>query len=127
MTSNRISAVIYFVAFLAFIVSVQPFPIATFLPKKNKSCGLHMGLFDFDALRGSGSGKEMLDEEWRKQQEILEARKKHGTKDYLKNKYKKQSLVQNTASGKITKERPAKIEVETESPKHNSPKFFWEK
>ena len=50
---------------------------------------LSMGLFDFKPVHGSGSGKDVLDEQWEAQQAILRARRAgHIDKEHLKEKYK---------------------------------------
>ena len=50
---------------------------------------LQMGFFDFKPVHGSGSASENdLDEQWRRQQEILAARRGHLDKEHLKAKYK---------------------------------------
>jgi hypothetical protein len=59
------------------------------------SSALQMGWFDFNPMRGSGSGgnKEFLDEQFEAQQAILRARQQSGlTKDSLKKKYEDRTV-----------------------------------
>ncbi|KAL7462457.1 hypothetical protein ACHAXS_002840 [Conticribra weissflogii] len=88
---------------------------------------MYMGLFDFNAFHGSGSGgtKEALDEQWEIQQAILRERRGHtDSKGHLK------KSVPLSKIGKIDVEHAAKIkvdDVEHVSAKKSSPKFFWMK
>lgn len=89
---------------------------------------LRMGLFDFDAFRGGGSGKETLDEEWEKQQAILRDRRGHLSKDQLQKKYK--SATKNVENKSGSARNPAAAAVKSKETKKASsakPKFFWEK
>jgi hypothetical protein len=67
-------------------------PIAAFVTKQQcstpSSTALRMGLFDLKPFHGGGNAKEdELQEQWRLQQEKLQARRGHLTKDHLKQKY----------------------------------------
>jgi hypothetical protein len=58
---------------------------------------LYMGWFDFNPIRGSGSGKDkdFLDEEFEAQQAVLRARQQQGfTKDNLMKKYGREKIVE---------------------------------
>lgn len=80
---------------------------------------LRMGLFDFEPFRGSGSGKEKLDEQWEAQQAILRERRGHNDKDALKKKYSAKKA-----------DEPATTKDRSETPAEQKPDakgFFWEK
>jgi hypothetical protein len=84
---------------------------------------LYMGWFDFNPIRGSGSGKDkdFLDEEFEAQQAVLRARQQEGlTKDNLKKKYTDKKIADEK-----TPVKPAAKEESTD--KGASVKLPWEK
>jgi hypothetical protein len=84
---------------------------------------LYMGWFDFNPIRGSGSGKDkdFLDEEFEAQQAVLRARQQEGlTKDNLKKKYTDKKIADEK-----TPVKPAVKEESTD--KGASVKLPWEK
>lgn len=99
---------------------------------RQKRTVLSMGWFDFKPMHGSGSGKDVLDEQWEAQQAILEARRSgHIDKEHLKEKYKGGNV---NDLGNLMKEREEAythhVEEDTlPAAKTGKPKmkFFWEK
>lgn len=90
------------------------------------------GWLDFKPIHGSGSmhDDKELDEMWEAQQEILRARRGHGSKDHLKHKYgkKKAADIETPPSNKqvdVSKKQDSAMYVEDE----NQPKFKfpWQK
>jgi hypothetical protein len=84
---------------------------------------LYMGWFDFNPIRGSGSGKnkDLLDEEFEAQQAVLRARQQQGfTKDNLMKKYGREKIAEEK-----TPVKPAANEESTD--KGVSVKLPWEK
>ncbi len=96
-------------------------PSTTFQRRVHQRGVLRMGLFDFEPFRGSGSGKEKLDEQWEAQQAILRERRGHNDKDALKKKYTAKKT-EESAVAKSKKDASTPSEQEPDSKG-----FFWEK
>ena len=91
-----------------------------------------MAWFDFKPVQGAGSGKDALDEQWEAQQEILNARRGHCSKQHLKNKYGKKKEVKtkvetDTHQSQVNVSKKQDSDMFVEDSPTSAFKFPWDK